>query len=115
MTKRMQVQRAASGAALDTPVQCVPRDSYSVTSAALAGNGPFAAAPANASRDPGELPMLLTADETATLLRTSRKAIYLMAERGQLPGLTKIGRRTLFRTTALLDWLDQRSAPSPKE
>ncbi len=36
-------------------------------------------------------PVLLTAAETADLLRTSRKAVYAMAERGQLPGVTRIG------------------------
>ena len=41
------------------------------------------------------LPVLLTADETADLLRTTRKAVYAMAERGQLPGVTRIGRRCL--------------------
>jgi hypothetical protein len=29
-----------------------------------------------------------------------------MAARGQLPGLTRIGRRVLIRADALLDWLD---------
>ena len=61
------------------------------------------------------LPVLLTADETADLLRTSRKAIYVMAERGQLPGVTRIGRRLLFRRDTLLDWLDQKRAPSLQE
>lgn len=60
-----------------------------------------------------DLPMLLTVDETATLLRTSRKAIYAMAERGQLPGVTRVGRRVLLRSDVLLRWLDQKSAPSP--
>ena len=60
-------------------------------------------------------PVLSTAGETAVLLRTSRKAVYLMAERGLLPGMTKIGRRVLFRTDVLLDWLDQKRVPSPKE
>ena len=59
--------------------------------------------------------MLLTADETADLLRTTRKAIYAMAERGRLPGVTRIGRRLLVRRDALVDWLDQKRAPSPKE
>ena len=62
-----------------------------------------------------ELPVLLTADETADLLRTTRAAIYAMAERGQLPGVTRIGRRLLIRADVLLDWLDQKHAPSPKE
>jgi excisionase family DNA binding protein len=62
-----------------------------------------------------KLPLLLTADETADLLRTTRKAVYAMAERGQLPGVTRIGRRLLVRREALLDWLDQKHAPSFKE
>jgi excisionase family DNA binding protein len=64
---------------------------------------------------PRELPHLLTAGEAATLLRTSRRAIYVMVERHQLPGVTRIGRRVLFRSAALLDWLDQKSALSQKE
>jgi excisionase family DNA binding protein len=53
------------------------------------------------------LPMLLTVDEAADLLRTSRRAIYMMLERRQLPGVTRIGRRVLFRSVDLLN-LDQR-------
>jgi excisionase family DNA binding protein len=65
--------------------------------------------------DRNQLPLLTTANEAAALLRTTRKAIYIMADRGLLPGVTRIGRRLLFRTDALLHWLDQKSAPSPKE
>ncbi len=61
------------------------------------------------------LPVLLTADETADLLRTSRKAIYVMAERGQLPGVTRIGRRLLVQRDALVDWLDQKRMRSLEE
>jgi excisionase family DNA binding protein len=61
-----------------------------------------------------EWPVFLTTDEVATLLRTSKKAIYVMAGRGQLPGVTRIGRRILFRTALLLEWLGHKSAPSPK-
>ena len=60
-------------------------------------------------------PQFLTVDEVAALLRTSRKAIYAMVERGQLPGVTRIGRRLLFRRDALLHWLDRKSALAPKE
>jgi len=42
----------------------------------------------------------------------SRKAIYTMIERAQLPGVVHIGRRVLVREDALLDWLRQRSTPS---
>ena len=60
-------------------------------------------------------PILLTPAEVAELLRTSRKAIYMMIERAQLPGIVRIGRRVLVREDALLDWLDQKRAPSPEE
>ena len=64
---------------------------------------------------PNGLPVLLTPDETADLLRTSRKAVYAMAERGQLPGVTRIGRRLLVRRDALVDWLDQKRTRSLEE
>ena len=64
-------------------------------------------------RDP--LPVLLTVDEAATLLRTTRRAIYAMIERRQLPGVIRIRRRVLFRADDLLHWLDQKRAPSPEE
>jgi excisionase family DNA binding protein len=69
----------------------------------------------NWSRTEHNLPMLATADEAASLLRTTRKAVYAMTERGLVPGVTRVGRRILFRTSALLDWLDQKSTQSPKE
>ncbi len=56
--------------------------------------------------------ILLTIDEVGTILRTSRKAIYAMVERGQLPGVVRIGRRVLIREDALLHWLGQKSTPS---
>ena len=58
-------------------------------------------------------PPLLTASEVAAVLRTSRKAVYAMAERAQLPGVTRIGRRFLVRRDDLLSWLDERRAASP--
>jgi excisionase family DNA binding protein len=65
--------------------------------------------------DRSEFPVLLTVDEAADLLRTSRRAIYAMVERRQLPGVTRIRRRVLFRTSELLDWLDQKRASSLQE
>ena len=61
------------------------------------------------------LPMLLTVDEAAEVLRTTRRAIYAMVERRQLPGVMRIRRRVLLRADDLLDWLDQKRASSPKE
>jgi excisionase family DNA binding protein len=60
------------------------------------------------------LPVLLKVDDVAELLRTTNRAIYAMIERRQLPGLVRIGRRVLFRTADLLDWLNQKSAPSQR-
>jgi excisionase family DNA binding protein len=57
-------------------------------------------------------PLLLTAAEVAALLRTTRTAVYVMAARGQLPGVTRLGRRLLFRSADLLQWLDQKRASS---
>ncbi|MEQ1759535.1 MAG: helix-turn-helix domain-containing protein [Vicinamibacterales bacterium] len=60
------------------------------------------------------LPTLLTVDETASLLRTTRKAVYALAERRQIPGITRIGRRLLIRRDALLEFLDHNTTPSLK-
>ena len=72
-------------------------------------------APHEERRRERTLPVLITVDEAADLLRTSRRAIYMMLERRQLPGVTRIGRRVLFRSADLLNWLDQKRAPSPEE
>ena len=71
------------------------------------------ASPSVRTRD--TLPMLLTVDEAGALLRTTRRAIYVMIERRQLPGVIRIRRRVLLRADDLLDWLDQKRAPLPKE
>jgi len=61
------------------------------------------------------MPTLMTVDDTAALLRTTRTAVYAMVARGQLPGVTRIGRRVLFRSEDLLDFLDRSRVPLPKE
>ena len=60
-------------------------------------------------------PLLLTVDDAAALLRTTRRAVYAMVERHQLPGVIRIRRRVLLRADDLLHWLDQKRAPSPEE
>jgi excisionase family DNA binding protein len=68
-----------------------------------------------AVNDTKSLPLLLTVAETASLLRTSPKAVYAMIERAQLPGVTRLGRRVLVRSADLLDFLDHNRAPSLQE
>ena len=68
----------------------------------------------SAERTP-KLPMLLTVDDVADLLRTTRRAVYAMVERRQLPGVIRVRRRVLFRTDDSSEWLDQKRAPSLKE
>lgn len=58
------------------------------------------------------LPALLTVDDAAQLLRTTKKAVYVMVQRGLLPGVTRLGRRVLLRSDRLLEWLDQNCASS---
>jgi len=59
--------------------------------------------------------MFLTVVEVAGILRTTPKAIYSMIERGQLPGVRRIGRRVLVKRTDLLEFVDHNCAPSPEE
>jgi len=60
-------------------------------------------------------PTLMRVAEVADLLRTTPKAIYTMVERGLLPGVLRLGTRILIREAELVEWLGQKSAPSPKE
>jgi len=48
---------------------------------------------------------MLTPDEVARLLRTSRAGVYAAAARGSIPRPTRIGRRVLFAEDALLRFL----------
>jgi excisionase family DNA binding protein len=64
---------------------------------------------------PDGLPLYLTTEDAASLLRTTRKAVYVLIERCQLPGVRRIGRRVLIRTQDLLSWLDQQGASSLPE
>jgi excisionase family DNA binding protein len=48
---------------------------------------------------------LMAVPEVAALLNTTEAAVYAMKARKKLPGVTKVGRRVLFRRDALLRWL----------
>ena len=61
---------------------------------------------------PGQL--LLTVPQVARLLGMSAKAIYHRAERGQLPGVVRVGRSLRFRRADLLGSLSEGRGLSPK-
>ncbi|WP_240488922.1 helix-turn-helix domain-containing protein [Labilithrix luteola] len=56
---------------------------------------------------------MLTVEDAATLLRTSRKAVYALIERGALPGVVRVGRRVLFRAVALRKHLGLTTVSNP--
>lgn len=58
-----------------------------------------------------DLPELLTAEEVATWLKISVKAVYAKAERGFLPGATRLGRRLYFVRSDLLLYMEQGRVP----
>ena len=51
------------------------------------------------------LPLFLQVEEVADLLRVSRKAVYAMVERDEIPGVLKLGRRLRFRRDVVEAWL----------
>jgi excisionase family DNA binding protein len=74
----------------------------------------FRPTPPEHATTPGRFPPLLTPGEVAAMLRTTRKAVYAMIERRQLPGVIRIRRRVLIREDALVDWVSQKFTPSPE-
>jgi excisionase family DNA binding protein len=51
------------------------------------------------------LPLLLKVEEVAGLLRVTKRSIYTMVDRGQIPGITKVGGRLRFRRDVIEAWL----------
>ena len=55
---------------------------------------------------------LLSADEVAVVLRTTRKAVYARVARGQLPSPVRLGRRLYFPRRDLIRFLEGKRAVS---
>ena len=51
--------------------------------------------------------LYMTVPEVAELLRTTKTAIYTMVQRGQLPGVRRVGRRILVRRSAVVRWIEE--------
>ena len=49
----------------------------------------------------------LSIDEAAALLRVNRNTLYQAAQRGELPGVVKIGRILRVRKSALMERADE--------
>lgn len=81
----------------------------------VAGGGNATQAPSSRIGSLEDLPALITVDELAALLRTSRKAIYGRVARALLPGVVRDGRRLLFDRDDVLDWIDGMRAPAPQD
>jgi excisionase family DNA binding protein len=64
------------------------------------------------AREGKNLAALLQVDEVAALLQKTTKAIYSMIARGQLAGVTRIGRCVRVKRDELLRSLDHKCAPS---
>jgi excisionase family DNA binding protein len=65
-------------------------------------------------RESSSLPDLMTIPEVASALRTTRKSVYALVERGLLPGVVRLGRRLLIDRSVLVEWLEEKRAPSPE-
>ena len=57
-----------------------------------------------------DYPVMLTANEVAEVLRTSRAVIYEMVRLGKLPGVVHLGRKVLVRRDRLLEFLRERES-----
>lgn len=57
-------------------------------------------------------PELMSADDVAAWLCTTRKAVYSRRARGQLPAPISINRRLLWERKALATWLEQKRVAS---
>lgn len=56
---------------------------------------------------------LLTVDELAVLLRVDRKTVYEAISRQEIPGVRRIGKKTIrISRAAVLDWIEGRATPS---
>ncbi|MBK9517998.1 MAG: helix-turn-helix domain-containing protein [Anaeromyxobacter sp.] len=55
----------------------------------------------------------MTVKDVGALLSKSNQAVHKMIERGQLPGVTRVGRRVYVRRADLLRSLAEGRVPSP--
>jgi len=61
-----------------------------------------------------ELPAVLTPDDLATLLRIRKRAVLDAIQRGELPGVRRVGRRIRADRDTVLRWLADGHGQAPK-
>jgi excisionase family DNA binding protein len=64
--------------------------------------------------DGAELPAVLTPDDLAALLRVRKRAVLDAIQRGELPGVRRVGRRIRADRDTVLRWLADGRGQSPK-
>ena len=66
-----------------------------------------AARPANDGKEDtlSRMPTFITVDELAKLLRLNRNTTYEAVQRGEIPGVTRIGRRIRICRDTVVRWL----------
>jgi excisionase family DNA binding protein len=71
------------------------------------------AAPAASAADP-VLPMVLTPDELAKMLRVRRRSVYEAISRGDIPGVRRIGRKVRIDRDSVLAWMADGHGRAPR-
>ena len=64
--------------------------------------------------DGTELPAVLTPDDLAALLRVRKRAVLDAIQRGELPGVRRVGRRIRADRDTVLQWLADGRGQAPK-
>jgi excisionase family DNA binding protein len=70
--------------------------------------------PESNERPNAELPAILTPDDLAALLRIRKRAVLDAIQRGELPGIRRVGRRIRADRDTVLRWLADGRGQAPR-
>ncbi len=76
---------------------------------------PSSAAKPESDERAAALPLFLSVDEAAELLRLNRKTLYEAVKLDQVPGVVRVGRSIRIHRSALLSWGVDRCRPALSE
>jgi excisionase family DNA binding protein len=83
------------------------------TGADVSEPGPPIVRPAAGGADP-VLPMVLTPEELAQMLRVRRRSVYEAISRGDIPGVRRIGRKVRIDRDSVLAWMADGHGRAPR-